>query len=75
MREIVIKISDDWEEKIKQLSDSEIASYLYCVLRNGIPLPKGHGRLIDVTKVYTSSFKVHEVLAKAPAIIEADKGN
>jgi hypothetical protein len=59
----------------------------YCeAIRNGVPLPKGHGRLIDVddldiTTITTDDYSGNEVLDivlkedvdDAPTIIEADK--
>ena len=73
---IVIDIPEELFEDIKAnglcgySSDRDTVSE---AIANGTPLPKGHGRLIDVTKVGTSSFKIQEILAKAPTIIEADK--
>lgn len=53
-------------------------------IKNGTPLPKGHGRLIDEDKVrdllyeqeynyYTELDKVCDTIAEAPTIIEADE--
>lgn len=50
-------------------------------VREGIPLPKGHGRLIDVDELYDSlkfptqqfALAFKQVLNDAPTIIEADK--
>ena len=55
---------------------------------NGIPLPKGHGRLIDADKLcqtpidstdlpYGKSVMVYDVdeIADAPTIVDADKEN
>ena len=43
-------------------------------IRNCIPLPKGHGRLIDVSEYYDGSFNdAREFLDNATTIIEADK--
>lgn len=45
------------------------------VLKTGIPLPKGHGRLIDVNEYFQGYFHdAREFLDKATTIIEADKG-
>lgn len=49
--------------------------YLYKAVLNGIPLPKGHGRLIDADAL---NLPPEELIAKitiqyAPTIIEADK--
>ena len=44
-------------------------------IRNGTPLPKGHGRLIDADAIDTrwSDPEVSETLDEAPTVIEADK--
>ena len=34
-KEIVIKLPKTWETQIKSMADSEIANYLYNVIRNG----------------------------------------
>lgn len=47
---------------------------IYEWIKNGIPLPKGHGRLIDVSEYYDGSFNdAREFLDNATIIIEADK--
>lgn len=56
------------------------------VLKNGTPLPKGHGRLIDADRLkidnplhlsldipYVTEDTVEEIIDHAPTIIEADK--
>ncbi len=46
--EIVIKIDDKEYEKIKHDSYYSFDKYVaYIAIKNGTPLPKGHGRLID----------------------------
>ena len=51
-------------------------------IANGIPLPKGHGRLIDTDEVYERLNEINgtaeldmafDVIENAPTIIEADK--
>jgi hypothetical protein len=43
-------------------------------IKNGTPLPKGHGRLIDVSEYFKKEFgDAREFLDKATTIIEADK--
>lgn len=41
------------------------------VLKNGKPLPKGHGRLVDADEI--TDFEGHYITTDAPTIIEADK--
>lgn len=75
--QIVIEIP---EQNYNDICNSETASnysVLYALdgIRNGTPLPKGHGRLIDANAVDTrySDPEVVETLDDAPTIIEADK--
>lgn len=51
--EIVIKIPEDVKESIDKYKDIEWIdmSYLIYAIRNGTPLPKGHGALKDVDKI------------------------
>lgn len=50
------------------------------LIANGIPLPKGHGRLIDANKLissfpnYDGVSDVAKTIDYAPTVIEADKG-
>lgn len=49
---LVIDIPDGYETKYKSINNGSIAArvILNCVA-NGTPLPKGHGRLIDASKL------------------------
>ena len=80
MLQIVIKIpnfewlenEEDFKEAVKEYSqgtkfDKEIRN----ALLNGTPLPKGHGRLIDLNDLYALDRRRVEY---APTIIEAEKG-
>ena len=53
--QIVIDIPEEKYEYIKGLykacTDYQTTLMLYDAVRNGIPLPKGHGRLIDADKI------------------------
>lgn len=71
--ELVIKLPEALYNNIQNGCSIYPYTLVYEALKNGTPLPKGHGRLIDVTRVGTSSFKIQEILANAPTIIEADK--
>lgn len=79
--QIVIDISDikyQWIKENPLTYDNE-----YCeAIRNGTPLPKGHGRLIDADDIFLideqfytpSDYCVAEgAVNDAPTIIEADK--
>ena len=49
--ELVIKIP---EEMHKKIMDGYVPLGISKYLKNGTPLPKGHGRLIDADKLITS---------------------
>jgi hypothetical protein len=75
---IVIDIS---EEMYQNVLNGTYCGTLYEELKNGTPLPKGHGRLIDA-EVFTnnvikyshqSTKTIGQALADTPTIIEADK--
>ena len=68
-KEIVIKLPRTWETQVKIMTDSEIADYLYNVIRNGTVLPE-HGRLIDAD-AYKKNLKWNENIDNAPTILEA----
>ena len=93
--QIVIDMNDNEYWGIKEYPDN-ITSYpvtihLYEAVRNGTPLPKGHGRLIDADKlvpdcqedsVYYDDDEHNEFTAVgiaqiecAETIVEADKGD
>lgn len=64
--ELVIKIS---EEKLSMIKNEMYCGIydveLYKAIENGIKLPKGHGRIIDESKIMIG-------INNAPTIIEAD---
>ena len=81
--QIVIEID---EEMYKQAVDKVRADYpyyesyeLHKAIRNGTPLPKGHGRLIDADKLmeYCQNQKQKTIscndIARFPTVIRADK--
>ena len=75
--QIVIDIDDEDYKRIQDISDvfNSLTSRTYSAIRNGTPLPKGHGRLIDEKDL--SLMTVHMIdgmfVCDAPTIIEADK--
>ena len=83
--EVVIKIDEERYNQIKRCADEFLASRLERAVKNGIPLPKGHGDLIDVDdiKVIELEDGLHiirhekgddiDVYIDATTIIEADK--
>lgn len=88
---LVIDINDNEYMGIKGYPDN-ITSYpvtihLYDAVRNGTPLQKGHGRIIDENAVWNNipdiknplenhftTYDFQRFLESAPTIIEADKG-
>ena len=80
--QIVIDVPKDEYEKISS-GKFDITGYfklnLSDAFRNGIPLPKGHGRLVDAKEVYKKFYcrclarAATEVLNETPTIIEADE--
>ena len=80
--ELVIKLPEEMWEKIKE---GYVPLGINKYLKNGTPLPKGHGDLIDKNeiikryekdcgrKIYVDNF-IHDVELNIPTIIEADKG-
>ena len=68
--QIVIDISEDDYRKVQDGRAS--VSMMRKAIRNGTPLPKGHGRLIDADE-YKRNLKWNENIDNAPTIIEADK--
>ena len=74
--QIVIEIADLVYEQIKTHGN---ISEFHELINSGIPLPKGHGRLIDAdayAKKYDTNIngRIDEEYVIAPTIIEADKG-
>ena len=77
--ELVIKIP---EESFSEIDDenyqSKISWYdttLFCAIKNGTLLPKGHGRLIDADAVLVAPFgNTYIDIGIAETIIEADGG-
>ena len=83
--QIVIDIPEEAYNFIKRTGYH--TQSLYEAIKNGIPLPKGHGRLIDADKLQNNishdereAFTKHQVWLKAsiynldaPTIIEADR--
>lgn len=85
---IMIDISEKDYRRIKDIPDAfdSLTSRAYKSIKNGVPLPKGHGRLIDADKLHHCDCKgnfnecdvcVNDELCNlindADTIIEADK--
>lgn len=62
------------EERYNDIRTKNEHSQIFNAVKNGIPLPKGHGRLIDADKIMRVDHIVLEsTIDDAPTIIEADK--
>lgn len=87
--ELMIKIPEELKNKIDNANEDNYRTYiwwfettLYCAIKYGTPLPKGHGRLIDADAferrcMFDSSIEdmqdVIYALRDYKPIIEADK--
>ena len=82
--ELVIKIDEERYSYVKEQVEKGIDNPLKVIIANGIPLPKGHGRLIDadvleeckelMTTIIGWKFAVRmDDIRNIPTIIEADK--
>ena len=85
---VVINISEKMYEDCKVRNTLHYSLYDFSsMIVNGTPLPKGHGRLGDLSKIYdrlndaqiekTVEYKglgeAKQIICDAPTIIEADK--
>ena len=94
--ELVIKIPEELKNKIDNANEDNYRTYLwwfettlYCAIKDGTPLPKGHGRLKDADAICKDIISalgirdenylleaeeaVYKRIKNAPTIIEADK--
>ena len=81
--QLVIKIPEELKNKIDNANDDNYRTYqwwfettLYCAIKDGTPLPKEHGRLIDADVLVDGmedDYEFCEVVNATPTIIEADK--
>ena len=87
----IIELPEEVKEKFDNATKDDIYGNYYDynsvignAIKNSIPLPKGHGRLIDTdvlydyfwdnrSKLYTQK-DLQIVIDRQPTIIEADKG-
>ena len=78
--ELVIKIPEGTKEQIIALTNlgesfpPKLQERIVRAIINGIPLPKGHGRLIDEDQIPgDNGWDFSDRLASTPTIIEADE--
>lgn len=81
--ELVIKMDEDTYKDIKKgkvySSMRDVPQESVLAIANGIPLPKGHGDLIDRKMLMDNGYQMEPVemwygIKYADTIIEADKG-
>ena len=80
---IVIDIDEEIYKNIQSgnfwLDSGLSLSNAYDFIKNGTPLPRGHGRLIDADAMWdiyhSNDYDFYEALDDAPTILEADKEN
>lgn len=83
--QIVINIDDEDYKRIQDIPDvfNSLTSRTYSAIKNGTPLPKGHGRLIDADDLYENTEICHsdidgyacvrwKDINDAPTIVEAE---
>lgn len=72
--QIVIDIADEYYEYLKKLMlNGDVLGARERKILNGTPLPKGHGRLIDINALTFEVKGGDTLLVDAPTILEADK--
>lgn len=76
--QLVIDIHEKDYQSI--LNSGQVPYGVVCAIMNGTPLPKGHGRIGDLDRLYyvfeknvVSADAFKELFDHAPTIIEADK--
>ena len=72
--EIVIKISEERFRDIQRIAEVQLESNHFQtaeqVIANGIPLPKGHGRLIDADNIIPLALKKKTLVLKDTDLID-----
>ena len=70
---IVIDIPEDYYKAIKEIPVEQSTADML-IIRNGTPLPKGHGRLKDVDHYLKMGWEHpdYSLMDDEPTIIEAD---
>lgn len=85
--EVVIKIPEKmykWANDVNKFSDDWGISDFIDLVKSGTPLPKGHGKLIDISELLTVTdiredgsevtYVLYDDIENADTIIEADGG-
>lgn len=66
-------VIDIHEKDYQSVLNGHITFGVLDALKNGTPLPKGHGRLIDADELEKRMKIGYKIVANVPTIIEADK--
>lgn len=79
--ELLITIPEELKNKIDNANEDNYRTYLwwfettlYCAIKEGTILPKGHGRLFDERDIVNGNYEIiGNKIYEAEPIIEADK--
>ena len=75
--QIVIDISKEDYKRVSTIVDMGLGTNVDEAIKNGVLIPKGHGRLIDADALYEqyvyADYDFDMTMAYAPTIIEADE--
>ena len=77
--ELVIKIPEEQYRTLNAKSQNDVVAVidnalLIKAIKNGTPIPKGHGKIVDAKRVLENgdNWEVETALMQTEAIIEAD---
>ena len=77
--ELIIKIPEELKEALDNAKKENALNYLqvyndtiYNAIQNGVPIPKGHGKLIDADKTIANAYEVYSS-SGTPCIINAEQ--
>ena len=71
--DLVIRIPEELYNDLKSL---QFTTYTEDLIKEGVPLPKGHGRLFDERDIVNGNYEViGNRIYELESIIEADKGD
>ena len=68
---LVIDIPENYYNVIKSIPDRQCNADML-IIKYGTPLPKGHGRIIDESKITACEWDGQQMTTNAPTIIAAD---
>ena len=81
MKVIIDVKSEMWDWLVNGFPDEEDGVRLLDIVKNGTPLPEGHGRLVDMSEVliklmqyYDGDKTLGQCIDDTPTILEASEG-